>query len=198
MKRVISMILICAALTGLLAGCGKKQDETTVPESSTNPSSSTQAKGPASALEALENIWGQIVEGNKFWVVGGDYNNSVDNAPGAVSLTATDYLTASLLVPETQLSAISEAASMIHAMNSNTFTCGVYKVSDVSGFAGAMKEAILGNQWICGFPEKLNITDLGGGYVLVAFGVSEAMDPFIERVTQAYPDAVELANQPIA
>ncbi len=198
MKRMISMLLVCVALCGFFAGCGKKQNESTpATEGSTAPST-TQAQGPASALEALEAVWNRFAEEEKFWIVGGDHSNPVDNAPGKVNLSAADYLTSSLLVPEAQLSAISEAASMMHAMNGNNFTCGVYKVADVNGFATAMKEAILGNQWICGMPEMLKITDLGGGFVLVAFGIGDAMDPFFVKLAQAHPQAVTLVDESIA
>ena len=145
----------------------------------------------------MASIWNRIPEDQRFWVVGGDYNSPVDNAPGAVNLSVTDYLTTSLVVPEAQLATIREAASVMHAMNANNFTCGVYLVEDADTFVAEMKDAILGNQWICGMPEMLKIADLGGGYVLVAFGISDAMDPFFAQVEEAYPQTIVLIDESV-
>ena len=206
MKRIISVFAICVMLCSLFVGCGNKQTPTTAPTQSqtqgntqapTQTPTQGQTQTPASAVEALESVWNLFAEEEKFWVVGGDYNNAVDNAPGTVDLSVSDYLTTSLLVPEAQLAAISEAASMMHAMNGNNFTCGVYKVADVSAFASIMKDTILANQWICGMPEMLKIVDLGGGYVLVAFGIGDAMNPFFTNLATAYPQAATLVDEPV-
>lgn len=199
MKRVLSVLALGAVVCGLLAGCGSRQSETTVtqtPEATTTAPAQTQPV--TSALDALASVWSLFAEDEMFWVMGGDYNDPVGNGPGAVDLSATDFLTASLLVPETALSGITEAASMMHAMNGNNFTCAVYKVSDVSAFAGTMEAVIRGHQWVCGMPEQLKILDLGGGYVLVAFGIADAMDPFFEHLATAHPQAVTLADGPVA
>lgn len=207
MKRVFSIVVAGAVACSLFAGCSR-QDATTDPSQSqttTAPSQTTQptttapqlSGGPASALEALQTVWDLFAEGEKFWVVGGGYNNPVDNAPGNVALTDTDYLTFSLLIPEAQLGNVTEAASMMHAMNGNNFTCGVYKVSDVTDFADAMQNAIQNHQWVCGMPELLKIVDLGGGYVAVAFGIGDAMNPFFQKLASAYPEAETLVTESV-
>lgn len=210
MKRIFSVFVAGVMMCGLFAGCAGRQDATTTPSQSqtgttapvqTTPPTTTapaQTQGPASALEALESVWNLFGESEKFWVMGGGYNNPVDNAPGAVELTDTDYLTFSLLIPEDQLSGITEAASMVHAMNGNNFTCGVYKTADVAAFADAMHAALENHQWVCGMPELLKIVDLGGGYVLVAFGISDAMTPFFQKLAAAYPQAETLMVETIA
>lgn len=208
MKRVFSVMVAGAVMCSLFVGCSSRQDATTNPSQSqtgtTSPTHTTQpttvpeqTQGFTSAVEALESVWDLFAEEEKFWVVGGGYNNTVDNAPGTVELTDTDYLTVSLLIPEAQLGSITEAASMVHAMNGNNFTCGVYKVADVSTFAGAMQNALKNHQWICGMPELLKIVDLGSGYVLVAFGINDAMNPFFQKLTTAHPQAVTLVDEPV-
>ena len=122
---------------------------------------------------------------------------AADNAPGNVDMTTSDYLQYNLLVPEAQWASVTEAASLIHAMNANTFTCGAYKVADVAAFAEAMKEAILNNQWMCGFPERLLVVNVGG-VVVVAFGVNDAMTPFQTHLAEAYAGAETLIDEPIA
>ena len=191
MKRILSVLMVFTVFCSLLAGCGGQQDA-----GETNPSASVQ--GPESALAALKSVWDLYDEEEKFWVVGGSTETAVENEPGAVELTDTDYLTASLLIPQAQLSGVTEAASMIHSMNANTFTCGVYKVSDVNGFAAAMEDVWDNHQWICGIPELLKIVDLGGGYVLVAFGVGDAMTPVSRHLSTAHPQAKTLVEKNMA
>ena len=89
---------------------------------------------------------------------------------------------------------------MIHMMNANTFTCGVVHLTegtDVAAFANTMRDAVQGNQWMCGFPETLVIASIGN-YVLVAFGINDAMNPFQTHFAEAYPNANVLFNEAIA
>ena len=89
---------------------------------------------------------------------------------------------------------------MIHMMNANTFTCGVFKLAEgvkAEDFGAAMQQAIQGNQWMCGFPDKLLIKSFGGQYVLAAFGVADAMDPFTGHLETAYPEAETLYSEAI-
>lgn len=199
MKRILSVFVVGAVVCSLFVGCSS-QGTTTAPSQITQPTTTApeQTQTIASAVEALESVWNLFAEDEKFWVVGGGYNNTVDNAPGAVELTDTDYLTVSMLIPEAQLGSITEAASMVHAMNGNNFTCGVYKVADVKTFADAMQTALENHQWICGMPELLKIVDLGSGYVLVAFGINDAMTPFFQKLATAHPQAKTLVDAPVA
>ena len=89
---------------------------------------------------------------------------------------------------------------MIHMMNANTFTCGVFKLADgvtAADFGAAMKDAVLNNQWMCGFPETLLIRNFGDTYVLVAFGVNDAMTTFEQHLSAAYPGMETIASEPI-
>jgi len=150
----------------------------------------------ASALEILETVWGQADYTDKPMAMGGDFENLVDNAPGKVNVASTDFLTFNLIVPADQTANITDAASVIHAMNANTFTCGAYAVADAQAFATAMQTAIQGNQWMCGFPEKLLIAEVGG-YVVVVFGHGDAVTPFQTALTTAYPTTQILVNEAI-
>ncbi len=210
MKRIFSVLMVCAIVCSLFVGCGTQPETTGAPSNNTQPSqtnpstqSTTLPTEPAqpetgvSALTVLETVWNLFAEDEKFWVVGGGYANMVDNAPGAVELTDTDFLIYNLLIPEAQLASISEVASMMHAMNANNFTCGVYKVEDVNAFADVMRDVVLNNQWICGMPELLKIVDLGDGYVMVAFGIGDAMNPFFQKVASAYPEASTLVAESV-
>ena len=189
MKKIISFALAMVMVLSMVA-CGN---------SNNNEETTTEENGPASALEVLETIWGSYKDDEKFPVMGGDYDNMVDSAPGAFDATNTDNLTAMLLVPADKAANVKEAASLFHGMNFNNFTCGVFGLADgveAKAFAETMQAAIQGNMWMCGFPDKLVIANVGG-YVLVSFGVNDAINPFEAKLTAAYPNAEILYSEAV-
>ena len=191
MKKILSLILAGVMMLAL-AACGTaKPAETTAPA----------APAVESALAVLENVWSLYGEDEKFAVIGGNMESPVDGAPGNYDMTYAEGLTWNLLVPEDQLANIDQAASMIHMMNANTFTCGVVHLvegTDAAAFAQVMCDAIQNNQWMCGFPETLTVAVVGGEYVLIAFGVNDAMTPFMTHFGEAFPGAEILFNEAIA
>jgi len=192
MKKLITL---CLALIMVLsmAACGNKNTETpTEPEN-------TPVEAPASALEILETVWALYGDDEKFPVMGGDANNMVDGAPGAFGLEDADMATYQLLVPAEQLANIDEAASLFHGMMLNNFTCGVFHVTgNAQDFAKAMVDAVKNNQWMCGMPETMQVSVIGGEYVLMAFGINDAMTPFTAKLAEAYPAAETVASGPVA
>lgn len=191
MKKYTALLLTFAMLLTLLAGCGKSEPEATVPAHEL----------PASALEILETVWANYDEAEKFSVIGGNIEANIMDAPGNVDMAYAGHLNYNLLVPEAQTANVTEAASMIHMMNANTFTCGVFKLADgvkAADFGAAMKDAVLNNQWMCGFPDSVLIRSFGDTYVVVAFGVNDAMTPFEQHLSAAYPGMETIANEPIA
>ena len=198
MKKMIAMLLALTMLVAF-AGCNNEKtpdttEGTKAPETTAAPTTEP-AVTIASALEILENTWALFGEDEKFFVMGGDFDNMVDGAPGKV--TNSDFIAGNLLVPADQTANITDVASLLHAMNANTFTCAAYAVADANAFATAMQTAIQGNQWMCGFPEKLLIAEVGG-YVVVAFGHGDAVNPFQTKLTAAYPTTQILVDEPIA
>ncbi len=186
MKKILALVLAMIMVLSF-AACGNNATE--------EPSGETEVT-VGSALEILETVWGQFGEDEKFFSMGGDYDNMVDNAPGAV--TNADFITGVLLVPADASSEIVEAASLVHAMNLNSFTCGAFKVADAAAFAETMHEAIASNQWMCGFPDKMVIATFGNEYVLAMFGINDAINPFEEKLVAAYPEATIVYSEAIA
>ena len=187
MKKIISLILAGVMMLGLAACGAEKPAETTAPAQTTAPAVTVE-----SALAVLEDIWAKYGEDEKFAVIGGNMENPVDGAPGNYDMAYAENLTWNLLVPAEQLANIDEAATMIHMMNANTFTCGVVHLTegtDAAAFAEAMRDAIQNNQWMCGFPETLTVAVLGGEY---------AMNPFMTHFGEAFADANILFNEAIA
>lgn len=191
MKKFVSVILALTMVLGLAACGGNAAQETTgVPAQ----------QMPGSALEILETIWADYSEEEKFPVIGGSMTAPVDGAPGSYDL-ADENITYNLLIPADQLANVTEAASMIHMMNANTFTCAAFKLADgvaAADFGAAMKDAVLTNQWMCGFPDSLLIRNFGDSYVVVAFGVNDAMTPFETHMTAVYPGFETIASESIA
>ena len=193
MKKIIALLL---ALTMLATFAGCNNTDTPETTEGTKPVETTTepAAVAASALEILQTVWAQFGEEEKFFVMGGDFDNMVDGAPGKV--TNTDFMASNLVIPADQTANITDAAAMTHGMNANTFTGAAYAVADAKAFATAMQTAIQGNQWMCGFPEKLLIAEVGG-YVVVVFGHGDAVNPFQAKLTAAYPTTNILVNEAI-
>ena len=194
MKKIISLVLACVMMLSL-AACGENKPAETTPATTEAPAVTVE-----SSLAVLESIWALYGEEEKFAVIGGKMESPVDGAPGNYDMAYAENLTWNLLVPADQLANIDEAATMIHMMNANTFTCGVVHLTegtDAAAFAQVMRDAIQGNQWMCGFPETLTVTVIGGEYVLIAFGVNDAMNPFMTHFGEAFADANILFNEAV-
>ena len=183
-KRVV--LLICGMMILSLFGCGKKEDvtETPAPEAAT--------VDVADATELLSNVWGTYTEAELFPIGGGDYENVVMDAPGKYDVSKAEEMDSVLGLPQSSAAMIDDAASMMHMMNANTFTCGAYHLTDASkqqAFADALKENIMNRQWMCGFPDTLLIASVGDEYVVSAFGNAEIMETFKTKLTAQYEAA---------
>ena len=219
MKKLIALLLALVMVIGL-AACGNKnetpdngnnqeQNDTNNNEGNegnennegTNEGEGEQAGTTVeSAVGVLEAIWGLYAEDEKFFVMGGDMNNIVDNAPGAYSLEDVETLGVQLLVPAEEVSKITEAASLFHGMMLNNFTCGVFKVAegvDAAAFAETMHNAVANAQWMCGMPEMELVAVIGGEYVLMCFGINDAVNPFEAKMMEAFPEAEVLYSEAI-
>ena len=85
-----------------------------------------------------------------------------------------------------------EAASLIHMMNANTFTGAAFHLEngdDVDVFVESLKENIMGTQWMCGFPDTLNIFVVNGEYVVSAFGNADIMENFKTKLNEVFGDS---------
>ena len=97
-----------------------------------------------------------------------------------------------LYLPAENVEMIDEAASLMHAMNANTFTGAAFHVTDAANaqvLISALKENILNTQWMCGFPDKLMIFTVNDEYVVSAFGNAEIMENFKTGLMEVYGDA---------
>ena len=194
MKKILATVLALVMILAM-AGCNNTKTNETTAAATTEAAQNL----PTTALAMLEAIWDNYAEDEKFFVMGGNPENAVDGAPGNYNMEYAENLTYNLLIPADDLASVKEAATMIHAMNANTFTSGVVRMTegaDASAFATTMREAIQNNQWMCGFPETLYIGTLGD-YVVIAFGLNDAMNPFQAHIVEAYPDIIVAYNEAI-
>lgn len=174
-KKIATLLLFVMAAGTILAGCGK-----------TGGDDSANGYTPENTVAALNDVWGAYGEDEKFFAMGGDFTTPVDNAPGAFDVASTEDMDAMLGIPADAAALVDEAASLLHAMNANTFTGGAFHVKDakdVETFTNLVKDNILNRQWICGFPDKLTIATIGDQYVVVAFGEAGIMSTFEGHLT---------------
>ena len=187
MKKTISLTL-ALVLALSLAACGK------------NGNTDSSAGVPADANTLLTTVWDSYTDDEKFPAAGGDYENPVEDAPGAVDISDADNLNYMLTLPVEDASKIDGAAALSHMMNANTFTCGAFHITskdDVEAVANDLRDAIQSKQWMCGFPDKLVIFTYDQ-YVVSLYGDEELVNTFRDKFTAAYSDSVVAYDEAIA
>lgn len=190
MKKMLALVLALVMVMSMAACTPNNNDATT--ESTTE---STNAVVAADALEVLNTVWAAMPEEGQFPCGGGNGDNMSMEGPGVVDLTDTDYLANVVHVPAELHAQIVGAASMMHMMNSNTFTGAAYQITgDMAAFTTALTEGIKNTQWICGFPEKVLVATVGD-YVVAVFGLGDLVDIFQTQLTTAYETAVVVVNE---
>ena len=190
MKKFI-ILLLSIFLAMSLAACGNKTD-------SRDSSGKTEIKD---AKELLTTVWNSYEEDEKFAIAGGDMTeeNMTEDAPGTFGITDADELDRMLGFPAADAEKIDNAASIMHMMNANTFTCGAYHLKnadDVKSVAADLKEKVMGRQWMCGFPDKLVVISVDD-YLVSVFGNEELVNTFKDKLTQTYENAKVISEDGI-
>ena len=191
MKKIIALALAAALLLSFTS-CTK--------QNGTGTSSGALKGQPQNALEILEKVWSKYSADEKFSATGGSEKHMKEDKPGKFDVSDAEALDFELGFPKANASEIDDAASLMHMLNQNSFSCGVYHVKDsanVEALAGKIKENILARQWMCGFPEKLVILTVGD-YIVSVFGAKELTDTFTAKLSAEYSSAKQLFDVPIA
>ena len=191
MRRLALMTIMTVSVVALSA-CGKKdnnetttgqtttqvetttQTETTTQETKTEEASKDEVQSDAEgAVKILDDIWAQYSDDEKFPASGGDYSeeNMRDDAAGKYGIEDTASLNNTFGIAEDDVALIDDAASLMHMMNMNSFTAG-------------------------GFPDELVVYQVDD-YIISAYGLTDFIEPFVEKLTAVYPDAVELYKENI-
>ena len=192
MKKGFAMLLALTLVLSLGA-CAKTNG---TPNTTAGSGSSI-----GSALELLNTVWDKIPEDQKFSAIGGDNTeeNMTDGAPGVYGLDNADELDQQLGFPAASVDQLQNAASLIHMLNVNTFTCGAYQLKDESQaetLAGALRDNIQARRWMCGFPDKVVVISVEDCLVSV-FGAEDLVNTFRDTLTETYAGAKILYDEPI-
>lgn len=170
--------------------------ETPKPET---PAEDKPAAAVDDALTILNAIWNTYSDEEKFPAAGGDSEHAVDGAPGSFDASNADNLSYLLTFPADDASLIDSAASLVHMMNLNTFTCGAFHVADannVARLADDLRTTIQAKRWMCGFPDKLVIVTVGQS-VLSVYGNEELVNTFRDKLLTSYSAAAAVYDEAI-
>ncbi len=164
----------------------------------TKPADTTKTPEPeepaevkiSSPSELINSAWALFSEDEKFPVAGGDFSSGdvVDGA-GPFSLDNPDELDRLTGFPASEVGKIDSAASMIHMMNTNTFSTGAYHVvegSDTAALCKSIRDNIASIRWMCGFPDKFIVAEVGD-YIVCAYGLEDLIDSYVKHMSEAYP-----------
>ena len=213
MKKLITLLLVLTMVLSMAACTANINiDNGDEKETTENTNNDIQVVPDTSALEILSNIWDLYPEDEQFYVSGGnmeyhieqmekDENYMPPNAPGVYDMAYAENLPYLLYIPESELANVDSAATMVHGMLANNFSAGVVHVkagTDVNAMANAIKANLAQTQWICGTPDQMLIAVVAGEYVLIAFGINDAMNPFFTKLATAFPGATTLVDEAIA
>jgi len=203
MKKKILALLLTVMMATALVACSGEDNRTSDEVENTTDAPADEDAGQdtedtelaVDSVSILNDVWSTYGENDKFYGMGGDMNNMVENAPGLFSLEDKEALAATLLVKDDAAGMIDEAASLVHGMNLNVFTGASFHLTDAANkqvFADAMKNNILNNQWMCGSPDQYVIYSVYDEYVVVAFGAVDVMNVFKANFAAVHGDAVEV------
>ncbi|MBQ3106233.1 MAG: hypothetical protein IJC51_01985 [Eggerthellaceae bacterium] len=154
-----------------------------------------------SAESILTAIWDTYADDEKFPIMGGDPANAVMDAPAAHSLSDTDSLTMNFGIPADLTGSVEDAASFMHAMNANTLSTIVVRLADgtdIDAAVSAIGTELENKQWLCGCPDKYIIAKIPGNYLLVAYGVQDAIGPFDQKLTSNIAGQEVVVDKPLA
>ena len=207
MKKILALVLALTMVAAMAACTPATNNDATnsTTEATTEATTGTTENnapvlGGDSALELLTNIWTAFPEEGKFPVMGGDAENPNWEGPGSVTLPGAEGNALwNLNIPDDQLPNIAEAATMIHAMNTNTFASCALKLvdgADEAAVAKAIADGILGTNWMCGFPERMIIVSVSD-YLVVAFGHEMNVTNLVNAINTVDANAQVLHNEAI-
>ena len=218
MKKLLALILAGAMLLSF-AACGGNEtpeNETTTEAVVESTEAATDAvendttvdatqapegqAGAADAVSLLNQVWAKFGDDEKPFVMGGFGDTMVDGAPGKFDVSLAEDMDAMLGIPAASAADIDDAASLIHAMNANTFTSAAYRLKegkDASALASAIEANLAGRHWMCGIPETLLIVAVDG-FVVTAFGANDIVSNFKTKLAGEFASAQVLVEKPIA
>ncbi|MCI8371569.1 MAG: hypothetical protein HFI75_04075 [Lachnospiraceae bacterium] len=200
MKKTISILLVMIMCfsTLVITGCSNAKNST---NDTSNTDDANESKTTIeSALAFYTEVWAAFGEDNKFSCAGGDMDH-IAEGPGQFLLTednANSFKELIHVTDELYDMLENDAATLQHMMNTNTFSSAVVKLKDptkASEFAEAYKTAIQGQQWMCGFPDKVVVISVGD-YVVMAYGLEVNIDNLVAACSAVEAQSTVLVDAP--
>lgn len=188
MKK-ITTLLLAVAMTFSLVACGSGQ-------------AGNKSTGD-SPLQVLTNVWDAYGDSEKFSIMGGgpEFEDSVMDEAGSFKIEDGEAVDSLLGFPSSSIALIDDAASIMHAMNQNTFTAGAYHVAnagDVEMLISDLEDNIMNRQWMCGFPDTLIIVKVDDNTLISAFGEANNIEVFKNKITSVYDSAEVVSEQSLS
>ena len=200
MKKILALVLALTMVMAMAACTPATNNDATNGTTEATTEATTAASTFATALDLLNGIWAQFPEEGKFPVMGGDAENPNWEGPGSVTLPGAEGNALwNLNISEERLPSIAEAATMIHAMNTNTFAgCALKLVegADEAAVAKGILDDIQNTRWMCGFPERVVVVSTNGCLV-VAFGHEGNITNLLTAIQAVDANANVLHNEVI-
>lgn len=198
MKRWFCSLMVVGLLTVVLCGCANS----TKSEGDGTEQQTEEAVVTVDCLEFLTNVWNAMDENQRFPAAGGDFQeeNQKMDEPGKFGLEDAENVDNMLAFPASDIAKVDQAASLMHMMNANTFTCGAFHVvdsSEMNALADAVRENINKRQWMCGMPDKYVIATDGSNLV-VMFGNQELIDDFKGKMEAQFSNVKIIYDAPIS
>ncbi len=184
---VFSVVLL-AACANDNSGASEDSGKTTISENESNGNSeNTTPVEINDATDVINNVFATYKEDQKFASMGGTFEAPVDGKAGLMDVSDKETINGMLHTTDELLDKTDEVASLVHAMNANTFTSGSFKLKDADtadAFCSELKDSVLATKWMCGFPEKFVAFSINDGeYVVYAVGNGQAIDYFKTQLT---------------
>ena len=203
MKKILALVLALTMVAAMAACTPATNNDATNGTTEATTEATTDNKPSlsfATALDLLNGIWAAFPEEGKFPVMGGDAENPNWEGPGSVTLPGAEGNALwNLNISEERLPSIAEAATMIHAMNTNTFAgCALKLVegADEAAVAKGILDDIQNTRWMCGFPERVVVVSTNGCLV-VAFGLEMNITNLLTAIQAVDANANVLHNEVI-
>lgn len=198
---VLAIVLLCCLLTGCTVSVSPPVPSlTAAPTTVTDSTDSAVGTAQTRCAQILDAVWQQYEAEERFAAYGGSIEHAVEDNPGDLALHNTEELTTRYLIPQDRMDGITEAASLVHLMNSNIFTAAAVRLKDggeIQAFAGAWRDAMQNNRWICGSPDRILIVQVEQDILLTVFASEENVYAFHGKLAAAFPNAVVLFEEPI-
>lgn len=201
-KNVTEVLLMKKIIAAMLVGIMAVSCYSCANHSSETPSNTASKIFEDTPLELLDEVWDEYSDDEKFPAAGGDFSEENMNmdGPGKYGLSDAEALDSSFGLPADSVDKIEDAASLMHMMNANTFTCSVFRVKEdvkSSEIAGEIFDNLHDRQWVCGIPDKIVIIIVGRDVVTV-FGEAELVNTFKSKVIDKYSAAQINAEENIS